>query len=93
MFLGPRRGRAGFRCSTSLVGQVVGQSELTIRPLDQLTTRPTNVIDGGAQVKTRPKRLPLNLRRVVAGCVLGLLLLVLLQASSDAGPPRPYYES
>lgn len=38
-------------------------------------------------MKTRLKRLPLNLRRVVVGCVLGLLLLVLVQTSSDAGMP------
>lgn len=31
-------------------------------------------------MENRPKRLPLNLHRVVAGCVLGLLLLIPLQA-------------
>jgi len=50
-----------------------------------------SVVDGGVQLKTRYQSLSLKPVRVGAGCFLGVILfvtlLVLLQASSDAGTP------
>ena len=73
-------------------GSLAGQLSLTTFPFLCLGRRRrpilARVIIEGAQVKTRYQLLLSKPLRVVAGCFLGLILLVSLQASSHAALPR-----